>query len=312
MKQENILEVLVKNDFDLSAIENLKDNITLNINTKDYDMRIDANIASNIVKYQNIIYTIYCLGKYGSADLRKLTLDERSQLGLKFKIEKGSTDYLADAKEILQMFIDALPESQKMWGVIVLAVTISGIFGGYLYYRYKESKLAQTTLIDKEETTRLAIQKLADIASNNPTAKKGIGYAMEIEKEMAQNYEESNSDIVINGEVYTKKRMEEIVKEYSKRLSKPEVKPTSRNIKGRYTVTNIETVAPYRLTLKNNKEKPINPTYNPEFLDDNMLNEVKRAVSSAIPVEFDFDINISTDSKGQEHYSIIKINKASY
>lgn len=312
MKQENILEVLVKNDFDLSAIENLKDNITLNINTKDYDMRIDANIASNIVKYQNIIYTIYCLGKYGSADLRKIPLDDRSRLGLKFKIEKGSTDYLADAKEIVKMFIDSLPEPQKIWGVTVLALTLSGSFGGYLYYRYQDSMLTQSSLIEKEETTRLAIEKLANIASHNSTAKKAVDYALETEKEMAQNYEASNSDIIINGEVYTKKRMEEIVKEYSKRLSKPEVKPTSRNIKGRYTVTNIETVAPYRLTLKNDKERPINPTYNPEFLDDKMLNEVQRAVSSAIPVEFDFDINISTDSKGQEHYSVIKINKVSY
>ena len=308
----NILETLVSNNFNLDSISDIKDNVCLNINTKNYDLCIDANIASNIVKYQNIIYTIYCLGKYGSTDLRKIPLDERSRLGLKFKIEKGSTDYLADAKEIVKMFIDCLPENQKIWGIVSLGLIISGTFGGYLYYKYKESKLTQATLIDKEETTRLAIQKLADIAKENQTAKKGIKLAMQTEKELAENYEKSDSDIVINGEIYTKQRMEEIVKEYSKKIPKPEVKPSSRNIKGRYTVTNIETVTPYRLTLKNGTDKPITPTYNPEFLDNAILAEVQRAVSSSIPVEFDFDINISTDSKNQEHYSIINIKKVTY
>ena len=308
----NILETLVSSNFDLDSISDIKDNVCLNINTKNYDLCIYANIAENIVKYQNSVYTIYCLGKYNSYDLKKLTVDERSRLCLKFKIEKGSTDYLANAEEIVKMFIDCLPEDQKIWGVISLGLIISGTFGGYLYYKYKESKLTQATLIDKEETTRLAIQKLSDIAKTNQTAKKGIEYAMQTEKELAQNYEQSDSDIVINGELYTKQRIEEIVKEYSKRLPKPEVKPSSRNIKGRYTVTNIETVSPYRLTLKNGTEKPINPTYNPEFLDNAVLSEVQRAVSSSVPVEFDFDINISTDSKGHEHYSIIDIKKVTY
>lgn len=307
----NILEILVKNNFDLKSIENFKDNIELNINTKDYELCIDSNIAANIAKYQDVIYTIYCLGKYGSFNLKKIPLDERSRLSLKFKIKKGSTDYLADAKEIISMFIDSLPESQKIWGVIVLALTLSGCFGGYLYYRYQDNRLTQSSLIEKEETTRLAIQRLADIAEQNKIAKQGIEYAMQTEKELAKNYEQSNSDIVINGEVYTKKRMEEIVKEYSKRLSLPEVKPSSQNIKGRYIVTNIETVSPYRLTLKNEHER-ITPTYTPELLGNDMLKEVQKAISSSIPVEFDFDINISTDNKNQKHYSVIGISKVKY
>ncbi len=308
----DILETLIASNFDLNSLSNIKDNISLNINTKNYDLCIDANIAQNIVKYQNVIYTIYCLGKYGSCNLRKLTLDERSRLGLKFKIEKGSTDYLADAKDILNMFISSLPDNQKIWGLLIIGIMLSGCFGAYLYYRYKTDRLHQSTLIKQEETTRLAIEKLSQIAEENTIARRGVAYAMESERIMAKNFEESDSDIIINGEKYTKQRMEEIVRDYSKRIQQPEVKPSSRNIKGRYTVTNIETVSPYRLTLKNSTDKAITPTYNPEFLDDAILAEVQRAVSSSIPVEFDFDINISTDSKGQEHYSIIDIKKVTY
>lgn len=307
----NILETLVKNNFDLKSIEKFKNNIELNINTKDYELCIDSNIAANIVKYQDVVYTIYCLGKYGSFDLRKLTLDERSRLSLKFKIKKGSTNYLAEVKEVMSMFIDSLPPEHKIWGVIIVCLLVGGSFGGYLYYRYQESKLTQSTLIEKEETTRLAIQKLANIAEENSFARKGIEYSMRKEKELAKNFENSESDIIINGETYSQQQLKEIVKEYSSRLSIPEVKPYSQNIKGRYVVTNIETVPPYRLTLKNGQEK-LNPTYTPEFLGNDILAEVQKAVSSSIPVEFDFNINVSTDSKNQKHYSIIDIKKATY
>ena len=79
----NILEKFVKNDFNIDALKNL-DEVKFNINTKDLELVIDANIATNLSKYQNIVSTMYCLGKYGSFDIRKLTLDEKNRLSLKF------------------------------------------------------------------------------------------------------------------------------------------------------------------------------------------------------------------------------------
>lgn len=304
----NVLEKFVKNDFNIDALENL-DEARFNINTKDLELVIDANIAANLSKYQHIVSTMYCLGKYGSFDIRKLTLDEKNRLSLKFKIQKGSTDYLANVKEIVEMFINSLPAEHKIWGVIVICVLFWGSFGAYLFYKFKESKLKQSTIIEKEETTRLAIQKLSDIAENNSFARKSLEYSMREEQQIAKNYENCNSNISINGDIYTKEQLEQIVKEYSKRQPKEEVKPTSENIKGKYVVTNIETIPPYRLTLKDNNNNLIKPTYDPEFLDRNMLDNIQKSVSSSIPVEFYFDINISTDSKNQKHYSIIKISK---
>lgn len=307
----NILETLVKSNFDVKSIENLKDEIYLNFNTKDYDLCIDANIAKNIANYQDIVFVTYCLGKYGTTDTRKLTLDERSRLSLKFKIRKGSTDYLAEVKDIIMMFIESLPEAQRIWGVITISVAITGILGAYLYYRHKESKLIQTTLIQKEETTRLAIEKLAKIAETNTVASHGIEYVMEKEKETVKNFENTDSTIVINGDTYTPETLEKIVKEYSKRI-KNETSPVSKNIKGRYVVNNIETKHPYRLTLEDKNNKLIRPTYDPNFLDSDILAEVQRAVSATVPVEFDFDINILTDKNGKDTLSVIKIEKVIY
>lgn len=301
MKCVNVLDILVQNNFDPKSIENIKDNICLNIITKNLDLCIDANIAKAIINYQNMIYTIYCFGKYGCADLRKLTLDERNRLGLKFKIEKGSTDYLANVKEILKMFIGALPEQHRLWGLITICITLSGSLGGYLYYKHKENNLNQAT-------NRLAIERLADIAEENAIARKAIEYTMAQDREAAKNFEASGSEIIINGETYSPERIAEIIKEYAKRPERKQVLPSSRNVTERYIVTNIETKAPYRLTLENNG-KIIRPTYNPDFLDDAMLSEVQASVNKSIPVQFDFDINITTDQNGKESLSIIKINK---
>lgn len=79
-----------------------------------------------------------------------------------------------------------------------------------------------------------------------------------------------------------------------------------------YVVNNIETKHPYRLTLEDKNNKLIRPTYDPNFLDSDILAEVQRAVSATVPVEFDFDINILTDKNGKDTLSVIKIEKVIY
>lgn len=302
----DILQYLVEHNFDVDCLQDVKDDIYIDLYTKNYNLQIDANIADCIVKYQKLISTTYCLAKYGTTDLRKISLDERQKLCLKFNIREGSTGYCAQIKEIIKMAISSLPERHRLWGLIILAVALSGSIGGYLYYRYAEERLHQQTIIEKEETTRLAIEKLVEISeSGNVLAHRALEYAMNNEKDTIKSLQQSKSDVVINGQSYSAKQIDKIAEDYSKRISIKQ-QPQSKNIKGRYTVTSIETKSPYRLTLQN-KDGKITPNYNPELLNIDIIKEIQASMAKSAPVDFDFEINVFTNEHGVETMEVIDI-----
>lgn len=116
---------------------------------------------------------------------------------------------------------------------------------------------------------------------------------------------EHNFDIDCLQDVKDDIYIDKIAEDYSKRISIKQ-QPQSKNIKGRYTVTSIETKSPYRLTLQN-KDSKITPNYNPELLNIDIIKEIQASMAKSAPVDFDFEINIFTNEHGVETMEVIDI-----
>lgn len=307
VKSIDVIKILSDNNFDIAILDSIKENLYLQFDTKGFNLEIDWNIAKCLSNYQRMIYETYCFAKYGKKDLRRLTTEENEKLCLRFKIKSGSTDYLASIKEILSTMLNSLPEKDRKWAILAVVTALFAGFGSYLYFNHKNEVLKQQTLIEEQQNVRLAISELSKLAKGNVIADKAIQNIVSIEKETAEKIENAKTDMIINGERYSQKEISYIVQEYKKRISQEQL-PTSKNIKGRYTVKNIQVETPYIITLRNSTNGEIvKATYTPNFLDDNVLKSIKKALDNNEIPNFEFTINYSTDEKGNKSTEIIEI-----
>lgn len=305
----DVMQYLVKHDFDVMALNKIQEELYLQFDTKDFNLAIDHNIAKCLLNYQDAIYKTYCFAKYGCGDTRKLKLDERKALSLKFKINAGSTDYIAEVRKVLDKMIEALPSEHRIWCVLLACLTFWGTVHSWLYFKNQEEKLKQESLIEAVQNNKLAIEKLAEIAKENTVARKAVEYVVTLEKDMAENLEKADTDVIINGETFTKKALSEIVADYRKKTKKEQI-PTSHNITTRCTVKSIRLETPYKITLRNNENgEIIIAAYTPGFLNDKVFKHIKSAIEQGETPNFEFTINYFTDEKGKQTISIIDIKE---
>lgn len=304
----NVIEFLINNNFDVSKLEEIKNSLFLRFDTKDFNLEIDWNIAKCLTNYQQIVYETYCFAKYGKKDVRKLTIDEKNQLCLKFKIKPGSTDYWADLKEVLVKMLDSLPEKHRIWAVALVCLTFWGTIYTPLYFSNKKDERQQSSLISSLENDRIAINKLSEIAKENVIAKKAIKEVVMLQKKSIENMERASTNVIINQEEYTKEEIGNVVNQLSIRTKK-NLLPTSENIKAIYKVNYIGTTSPYKLSLENDKNEKIYAAYDPDFLENSVLEELKKAVTSSVPLTFEFVLNVLTDKNGNKSYTVLGANK---
>ena len=285
---EDIIEFLVKNNFSLEGIENVSTPV-LTFKADEYDLCIDANVANCLMQYQETVYRTYCLGKYGSNNIRRLTPEEKEQLSLKFKIKEGSTEYIAEAKGFMSMILESLPEEHRIWAVLIVSCTFSAGLGSYLYYKYKASRLNQETFIKEQDNNRLAIKKLAEIAQGNQMAAKATEIAMENEKEIINSLEKTESSFTVSGKKYLKTEIKNLSREYSQ---KEETIPKAYLVKGIFRVTAITVENPYKITVENSTEGTFTANYDPKFFSQSVLNAARQGLENRKPIYFDITLNV--------------------
>lgn len=305
----DILQYLVDHNFDVMALKKIQEELYLQIDTKDFNLAIDHNIAKCLLNYQKAIYKTYCFAKYGCGDTRKLNLDERKALGLKFQIKAGSTDYIAEVRKVLEKMIESPPPEHRIWCVLIVCLAFWGSIHSWLYFKNQQEKLKQESFVAAIQNNKLAIEKLAEIAKEKTIARKAVEYVVTLEKDTAESLEKAETEVIINGEVFTKKALSEIVSDYRKRTTKEQL-PTSHNITTRCTVKSIKLETPYKITLRNNENgEIIIAAYAPDFLNDKVLKHIKSAIEQGETPSFEFTINYFTDEKGKQTISIIDIKE---
>lgn len=245
INNNEVLEKLLKENFDLSKVGFNHDEITIKIKALDKTLCIDSTIANVIILYQENIYTTFSLAKYGTTDTRKIPLDEKDKLSLNFSIKSGCTEYEAIIKEVLKMF-ELLPSETRIWGLGIISVSLLAGWGSWLYYKIKKTEKEQLPILEALKVNEKAIEKLSDISKNNYLAQKAIDYATKTDKTIITTLAKSKQNFEIDDKKYTNSDIEFLQKKYSERTSPDEV---VQNISGKFLIKSITTNQPYYMDL---------------------------------------------------------------
>ena len=124
-----------------------------------YRQSLPSGLLAGLLTFQEEAKRAYCLAKYGTINLQKLTNDDKEIIGeLVFTVSKGSTKsegdadvYLSRFCEFMDLVLKGMTGKEKIAVVTVLAIAIGG---GYIAHSYFENE-AKVALA-QEETKRLS------------------------------------------------------------------------------------------------------------------------------------------------------------
>lgn len=144
--------------------------VKLVIDGADYFGTIPGDLARGIWEFQSELYRAAAFALYGSNDSRKLTTEQRETFELIFRVDKGSSKFLADVKDTIEGLkgcLDGMTGTQKLIGAIVLAIVITGGYTAmHISDNNKEIAIAQehTKHGETVKTTAVEVLKTQQIA----------------------------------------------------------------------------------------------------------------------------------------------------
>lgn len=99
---------------------------------------LTSSVMKGLVELQEGINRSYCLAKYGSDDLRKLTDVEIKKLELIVTIEEGSTDLLGDITQLINSLKELLKDMTPKQKFSIIMAIIIGLLGYFLLSKWME------------------------------------------------------------------------------------------------------------------------------------------------------------------------------
>ncbi|XQA62370.1 hypothetical protein ACM9XD_03130 [Xanthomonas sacchari] len=153
--------------------------LEITVRGRDLEGTIPSRFLPALMECQESVYKIYCYAKYKEFSTRRLKDSEKRKLELVYKVEKGSSEFAAQAAEALQKI--ALEAATKMTPMqltvflCLVALLFTGHSGFKHWLKYKENKN------DKNLTGR-AVDALAE--SNRIIAESNKANA---ERDIARN-----------------------------------------------------------------------------------------------------------------------------
>lgn len=150
-------------------IENLKLNFLESIDFKffgdeeKYNGTLPASLAQGICEFQTEIYKVFTVIKYKTANLQKLTTEDREAAELVFTIKPGCTEILTPVKELFEAFGDAFgkvtqgmnPRQKTVCFLFAVAV-IGGAWVGTSYIDQDAQLKSQQVELQLEESKQRA------------------------------------------------------------------------------------------------------------------------------------------------------------
>lgn len=133
------------------------------IDGKDWDCSVPSRVMGPLMEVQKDLYRSYVQACFGETNLRKLRDEDREQLEIVVKVEKGSSKYEASlSKQLTKLANDALKDmesSHKMIMVLGIALTVGAveINKAWVSQRQDEKQAEKTVELSKQETARLVV-----------------------------------------------------------------------------------------------------------------------------------------------------------
>lgn len=137
--------------------------LQLTIKGKDFQGTIPTRIMPPILDLQKEIHRTYCLLRYGTDNLRKLTADDRVRLEIVVKIDEGSSVFSADIWKELNETVKAamkdMDSKHKLIVVISLALSVAAPLSWKFWLNSQErmKDLDASVQLEQIENERIAL-----------------------------------------------------------------------------------------------------------------------------------------------------------
>ncbi|KPV94430.1 hypothetical protein AN214_03528 [Pseudoalteromonas sp. P1-9] len=142
--------------------------IDINVKGERYKSSLPTGMMEGLINFQNELSRAYATVKYNTANLQKLTNEDRSALELIFTIKEGSTDSKGNAHDWLNgifdkigVVLEGMTGKEKLALYSVIALSVAGYFT-YSQYSDSQTKIA----LEKEQTKQMEVVSKA--AKENP------------------------------------------------------------------------------------------------------------------------------------------------
>lgn len=266
-------EILINNESDVyDLLEKLSDKnfkldshsinfnnwpvLTIRMTGPQFDSSITAPVMKAFIELQASIYRSFATAKYGVPNPSKLSKEEKKELELVIKVEKGSSIFNIDAEQLLTNMVEKM-NSQEI--VACVLVFIVAYFGSSIWKKYldnrKEERIAESkskeqkaliehlTFSSKEETKRTEI--LSNIVINNPKASTIVALSDDAKAELLKRASSAETfeyqGVTVTGDV---------AEELGRNARKPSI---DIRLDGLYRVLNVDSSDPneFKVRIRN-------------------------------------------------------------
>lgn len=150
----------------------------MRITGHDWQSSVPTRIMAPLLEVQKDIYRSYTSSVYGTTNIKRLTNEERDDLELIVKVDKGSSDYKAELFNQLTMLaskmVSNMNGTESLIAILGIALAVSGtiVTKSWIASRQQEKQLDQTVKLSEQETERMKI--LARAAKSEPLVEATI------------------------------------------------------------------------------------------------------------------------------------------
>lgn len=135
----------------------------MNVKGRDWDSTVPTRIMAPLLEIQKDIHRKYVELAYGSANLRKLREEDRDQLEIVVKVEKGSSEFKAPLDPQLNTLAEKAIEKMTSRDLLIAILGIALVYGGveinkaWVAARQTAVQAETTVALSQQETERLRI-----------------------------------------------------------------------------------------------------------------------------------------------------------
>ncbi|VXC72079.1 conserved hypothetical protein [Pseudomonas sp. 8Z] len=185
-----------------------------------YNGTINPSVMQGFLEFQKAIYRTFSLARYNSANINRLTQDEKDALELWIKVEAGSSKFTVDFQALLERFVEKAGDKLTPKSLVIIALIVAtSYFGTSAFKSYLEERritrvaeLQSEERIAELESRRYAdeadikrMQILADAVRDEPRAANVREYAEDAHRDLVRSVrkaeESSIGGLQIEGEL---------------------------------------------------------------------------------------------------------------
>lgn len=149
-------------------------NLNIRLTGDKFHNSLTPSVMKGFVDFQTAIYRSYATAKYGVPDVRKLSVEERSDLELVVEVDDGSSLLGIDVQKLLETFIAQVATKMDPIHVITIALGAGLLWAGKVSYKSYLANRKQIRLAELRTEERKAEIQHVEALSQQETARARI------------------------------------------------------------------------------------------------------------------------------------------